>query len=265
MNTKKLMKATLVALLGSATLVLNHGTTLAAKATCPTDGIQVGTVCVDKYEASVWEIPASNAALIKKVQKGTATFTDLTAGGTQRGAGGADNYPCDDNGNDCDIIYAVSIAGVKPSTGPTWFQAQQACMNAGKRLLTNAEWQGAAAGTPDPGTDNGSTDCNITFQGVPSDPANTGSRANCVSRWGAFDMAGNVWEWVADWGVPAATCTAALYNGDVNCLAGASTAYGPAALARGGDFVYGTGAGVFAVFGYHPSTTLTNIGFRCGR
>lgn len=29
----------------------------------------------------------------------------------------------------------------------SWFVAQQAALNSGKRLLTNAEWQGAAAGT----------------------------------------------------------------------------------------------------------------------
>jgi formylglycine-generating enzyme required for sulfatase activity len=148
----------------------------------------------------VWEVPAENTALSKKIRKGTATLANLTAGGVQRGIGATDDYPCSDNGNDCDDIYAVSIPGVKPSVNITWFQAQQACMNAGKRLLTNGEWQGAAAGTPDPGTDNDSTDCNITNQGFPAnDPVNTGSHSGCVSRWGAFDMVGNVWEWVADW------------------------------------------------------------------
>src|SRR5262245_60189641 len=137
MNTKKLMKATLVALFGSATFTLPHGIALAA---CPADSVKVGNVCVDKYEASVWEIPASNTALINKVKKGKATLADLTAGGTQRGVVDFDDYPCNDNGNDCSTIYAVSLAGVKPSATLTWFQARQACMNAGKRLLTNAEW-----------------------------------------------------------------------------------------------------------------------------
>src|SRR5262249_15156760 len=148
----------------------------------------VGYVCVDKFEASVWEIPASNTKLINKVSKGKATLADLTAAGaTQRGVGATGPYPCDGTGNSCDDIYAVSIAGVKPSAAITWFQAQQACLNAGKRLLTNAEWQGAATGTPDPGTDNDSTDCNVSYNGFPAnDPVNTGSGANCVSRGGAF-------------------------------------------------------------------------------
>jgi hypothetical protein len=125
-------------------------------------------------------------ALIKKVQKGTATLADLTtAGATQRGVGLANDYPCNDTGNDCDTIYAVSIPGVKPSANIAWFQAQQARGNAGKRLLTNAEWQMAAAGTPDPGTDNNSTDCNIIFQGIPTyDPVNTNSRAKMAKLYG---------------------------------------------------------------------------------
>src|SRR5262245_24073576 len=82
---------------------------------CPKDSVPVGNLCVDTYEASVWEIPAGNNALINKVKKGTATLAALTAGGTQRGLGSTDDYPCNNNGNDCDDIYAVSIPGVKPS------------------------------------------------------------------------------------------------------------------------------------------------------
>jgi formylglycine-generating enzyme required for sulfatase activity len=241
---------------------------LAAK--CPKDSVQVGPVCIDTHEASVWEIPSGNKALIKKVQKGTATLADLTGGGaTQRGLGTTDDYPCSDNGNDCDDIYAVSIAGVKPSANITWLQAQQVCMNAGKRLPRNGEWQGAAAGTPDLGTDDDSTDCNITDDGFPAnDPVHTGSRSNCASRWGAHDMVGNLWEWVEDWGAPATTCTPELFSGtgDLNCLAGASTTSGPAALIRGGSFLGGASAGVFAVYGLgQPSRTFLDVGVRCAR
>jgi len=232
---------------------------------CPKDSVPVGNLCVDTYEASVWEIPAGNTGLIKKIHKGTATLANLTAGGTQRGLGTTDDYPCNDDGNDCSTIYAVSIAGVKPSANLTWFQAQQACANAGKRLLRDGEWQMAAAGTPDPGdADNGSTTCNTTGTG----PVNTGSRSNCASRWGAFDMVGNVWEWVEDW-VPLSTnCVDELFGGtgDYNCLAGASTSAGPGALIRGGDFDDGTSVGVFAIYGLHqPSYAADGIGLRCGR
>jgi formylglycine-generating enzyme required for sulfatase activity len=85
---------------------------------------------------------------------------------------------------------------VKPSANLTWFQALAACENARKRLPSNGEWQAAVIGTPDPGPDNGTTDCNWTSVGT---PVNAGSRSSCKSARGAFDMVGNVWEWVADW------------------------------------------------------------------
>jgi len=44
---------------------------------------RAGPVCMDKYEASVWQVPAtnpsggSNKGLIAKIQKGTAKLADL--------------------------------------------------------------------------------------------------------------------------------------------------------------------------------------------
>src|SRR5437016_4332553 len=61
----------------------------------------------------------------------------------------------------------------------------------------------AAAGTPDPGVNPGGSECNTNSAG----PSTTGSRANCKSNWGAFDMVGNVSERVADWGDLANGCT----------------------------------------------------------
>jgi hypothetical protein len=57
------------------------GVAQAVAAKCPKDSVQVGTTCVDKYEASVWQIPASNTKLINKVKGGLATLADLQAGG----------------------------------------------------------------------------------------------------------------------------------------------------------------------------------------
>ncbi|MBI3353458.1 MAG: SUMF1/EgtB/PvdO family nonheme iron enzyme, partial [Nitrospirae bacterium] len=140
--------------------------------------VKVGNLCVDKYEASIWS-----------AADGTGTAYGVFGGQTAYPGG----FPA--NGNWTTPVYAVSRAGVLPSTSVTWFQAQQACALSGKRLLTNAEWQMAAAGTPDPGTDNGSTDCAVASASA----VNTGSRSNCVSKWLVNDMVGNVWEWVADW------------------------------------------------------------------
>ena len=49
---------------------------LAGTLKCPADSVKVGTVCIDTYEASVWQIPPSNTKLVKKVQAGKATLAD---------------------------------------------------------------------------------------------------------------------------------------------------------------------------------------------
>jgi hypothetical protein len=240
---------------------------------CAPDAVLVGSVCVDTYEASVWRIPPldpagkSNKGLIKNVRNGKAEMQDLLDGGAkQLGTAGDDYAPCLNHGEACkDDIYAVSLPGVTPSTSMTWFQAQEACTNSGKRLPSNAEWQAAANGTPDPGPDNGTTDCNTasTFA-----VATTGSRSTCVSARGAFDMVGNLYEWVADW-VPVSTeCPGwGGFSNDEMCLSGASTtATGPGALIRGGFYSNGAYAGPLAINGGNqPSSSGSNVGFRCAR
>jgi hypothetical protein len=214
-----------------------------ASSGCPAGMVKVGPTCIDRYEDSVWSKPN---------------------GGTQYGVSSA-NYPCSANGNNCKgRIFARSVAGVTPSRYITWFQAEQALANSGKRLATSAEWQQAAAGTPDPGASPGLQDCNTNSGGLVA----TGSRANCRSAWGANDMVGNLSEWVADW-VPASTdCPGwGSFSDDWMCLSGASTTdTGPGALIRGGYYSDGTDAGSFAVVaGSHPSDASHRVGFRGAR
>lgn len=243
--------------------------------TCPPDSVAVGTGCIDTYEASVWRVPGptgSNAGLVDKIEQGTATAADLTAGGaTQLGTASDDYTPCEDSGQNCTSdIYAVSLAGVTPSRYITWFQAQAACTNARKRLPSNAEWQAAVIGTPDPGPDDNTTDCNTGASGVPGDdPTLTGSRSNCKSAAGAFDMVGNAIEWVADWVPRSNSCgtwTGAVSPGDLQCLDGATTGGEPAALARGGGYGSGGFAGpLWITAGSGQSATTDAGGFRCTR
>lgn len=238
----------------------------AAGKSCKADAARVGGVCVDTYEASVWEIAPANAKLIKKVQKSKITAAADLTGATQRGAS-ADDYGagCPDTGNGCKDFYAVSIAGVTPSAYLTWFQAAAACRNVGKRLATNQEWQMAALGTPDPGTDNGTSDCNISAAGT---VLATGARSGCVSDTGNFDMVGNLWEWVADWGERATNCTnwSAAFGTDRSCLGGDGSENLPGGLFRGGGFGSGAIAGVFAADGSRgPSVLSDGVGFRCAR
>ncbi len=239
---------------------------------CAADAVKAGSVCMDKYEASVWQVPdptIANKALVKKIQNGKATLADLQAGGATQISVPSVNtcapafpatFPA--NGQWTEPLYAVSIPGVHPTSCVTWFQAQQACFNALKRLPSNAEWQGAVSGTPDPGPDNGSTDCNT--QSVIA-VVDTGSRSSCKSSWGAFDMVGNVYEWVADWVPRSTTCGTWSGSGDPQCLAGAATTGEPGALTRGGMF-NSPGTGPLAVRGeWGPFTSGSAFGFRCAR
>jgi len=240
-----------------------------AALTCGPDSVPAGTVCLDQFEATVWRVPnpaATNANLVSKIRLGTATVNDLTAGGATQLGTTTDNYaPCAANGENCaDDIYAVSLPLAIPAATITWFQAEEACANAGKRLPTSAEWQVGASGTPDAGPDNGTTDCNSNAGSVTL----TGARKNCESARGAFDMVGNLDEWVADW-VPLST-TCSNWGGlsdDLMCLFGASSAaVSPGALLRGGDFRSRTAAGPLAVVASGGSFNSRNfIGFRCAR
>ena len=221
----------------------------------------MGTACIDTYEASVWQ--TTDATVIAKIKDGTVTLADLTPPrAVQHGASSDDYDPgCPDNPAGCTDFYAVSIAGVTPSRFINWFQSAAACRNSNKRLPANAEWQVAAFGTPDPGT------CNVST----GSPTPTGGSPGCTSDVGTFDMVGNLWEWVADWDEQATVCDhwSATFGDDLSCVGGDGSSHLPGALFRGGGFVEGTDAGVFAVNGrFLPSEyddDPASIGFRCAR
>ena len=238
-------------------------------ADCQNDAVAAGTVCLDRYEASVWRVPdptTRNAGLVARIRLGIANRGDLTAGGASLLGDRDDDYaPCQDDGRGCGDLFAVSIPSVPPSAFATWFQAQEACGNSGKRLPTNAEWQIGADGTPDPGPDDGISDCNTASR---ESATLTGERAACRSARGAFDMVGNVEEWVAEWMPMSTDCPGwARFSDDAMCLAGAGTAKAnPGALLRGGGFSDGPLAGPLCIDGsVEPTRSDASIGFRCAR
>jgi hypothetical protein len=117
------------------------GSAAAGTLKCGPDSVKTGNACIDKYEASVWNVPTGNTSLIKKIQSGKATLDDLTAGGaTQLSPSPScspafpSGFPLDGNwtpvfGTDPPTpgVYAVSIPGVPPTACVSWFQANQAC------------------------------------------------------------------------------------------------------------------------------------------
>lgn len=189
---------------------------------CPPDAWPIGTLCVDRYEGSIWQIDPSRGVLIRKVVEGRASLADLNAGGAQlaqpaAGTGVQLEPGFPQTGNWSMPFYAASVRGVYPTVSITWFQAAQACALSGKRLLTNQEWQIAAAGTLDPGANDGVTNhkCNtgVPHPGLrrprPTGQAGApGDKESCISNWKIEDMVGNIGEYVGDWAQRTDLCNA---------------------------------------------------------
>ena len=100
-----------------------------------------------------------------------------------------------------DLTYAEH-----PAVYLDWDAAQNYCQQMGARLPTEAEWEKAARG---PSTGSGTARTYPWGEGIDCEKANFG---RCVdnttpvgsyeagrSPYGLYDMAGNVWEWTADW------------------------------------------------------------------
>jgi formylglycine-generating enzyme len=119
--------------------------------------------------------------------------------------------------------FAKTLPGVRPQSSINRKMAENACMNAGKRLCTIREWIRACSGVDNTTYPYGNAErkgvCNTRKTHVISQLfgsdwghkmkapetnmisgflAKTGEYSGCVSSYGTFDQVGNLHEWVSD-------------------------------------------------------------------
>ena len=205
------------------------------------DELPVHNVCLSAFEMDIHEI--TNAEYAECVADGGCTAPSYS------GSYSRATYYGDPAYNDYPVIWME------------WYQVDEYCTWAGKRLPTEAEWEYAArgglAGKRYPWGDTiSSTDANYDFS--IGDTSRIESYA--PNSYGLYDMAGNVWEWVADW-----------FNENFYSVSPTDDPTGPASGAahvrRGGSWdhsTFGLRAANRCDF-CHADRHGNNLGGRCAR
>jgi formylglycine-generating enzyme required for sulfatase activity len=179
----------------------------------------------------------------------------------------------------------VSLKGNIPWRNISQDQASRACAKAGKRLATNQEWLQASQGTPDLLGGWEEIDCQVDSNWK-TQPGLSGTGDQCISSFGAYDMIGNVWEWVEGvvkdgefegerlpmtgyidstngQAIPGETNQSKAnpdYNNDYFWL----KTKGLRGMVRGGYWNNKSDAGVYSLYAVTPPSSVeSGIGFRC--
>lgn len=183
--------------------------------------------------------------------------------------------------------YPISVKDAEPWRFISQTQAITACAKAGKRLPTSEEWFLASQGSPDKKNGWDENDCHVNNNWA-SQPGLAGTSEKCVSAYGAYDMIGNVWEWVkgeADSGyyegrkLPGSGYIISAdsrgfplevdkdsadenFNEDYFWIKESGTR----GIARGGYWENKSEAGIYSMYIVsQPSFAGTGVGFRCAK
>jgi eukaryotic-like serine/threonine-protein kinase len=170
---------------------------------------------------------------------------------------------CMADGECRDSAYANDArwnGSIRPVVGVSWNDAADYCAWAGGRLPTEAQWEYAARGPESlkyPWGNSAPSDTLLNYNNNIGRTTDVGSYPDGESWIGALDMAGNVWEWVADW-----------YDSDYYIDSPEENPAGPSSgqykVLRGGSWYlnarYVRGANRYSLTATSRSTF---IGFRC--
>ena len=174
--------------------------------------------------------------------------------------------PCVYDGSDASNTYPDYYTNIDftdyPVVNVRWDQAEAYCRWLGKRLPTEAEWEVAAGGgVGEAPWGDAAPNCDLAnYEGCQPDLLAVNSHEDGVSPYGAYNMAGNAAEWVAD------------YYGETyyNTAEAADNPQGPSSglgrTVRGGSyFCPESKLKVYFRDQANPMLQYNSIGFRCAR
>ncbi len=181
----------------------------------PTPALGIGSTMIsDKDGMKLMYVPAGN------FQMGCNDLTDAAAHTVDPNAfwidqtditnkmyalcvnAGVCKPPIDTNSQTHSSYYGNSQFDNYPVISVNWNMANTYCKWAGRQLPTEAQWEKAARGMNGrtyPWGNDAPNNSLLNYNRDVGDTTAVGSYPSGASPYGALDMAGNVWQWVADW------------------------------------------------------------------
>lgn len=237
------MPAEIVDSFGVPMVLVPEGNYMSGNENGDIDEVPVNSIFLDSFYIDKFEV--TNALYARCVNEGACralrridSFTRSSYFGNPE----FDNYP---------VVYV------------DWNMANAFCEWRGAKLPTEAQWEKAARGQDGRTYPWGEEiDCRrANYQGgsasCPGGTTMVGTYATGVSPYGAHDMAGNVWEWVADW-------YSEIYYQSIPAVNPLGPEDGQSKVLRGGSWADDApDLRVSNRLRFAPNYINFNIGFRC--